>query len=79
MYKRQDLTVRITPKQTRDMTLFTAGRPSSLSPDDLRRITPYFDLDSQAFSLDPVPGGAAYTPVSYTHLDVYKRQPAGRS
>lgn len=56
-----DLTVRITPKQTRDMTLFTAGRPSSLSPDDLRRITPYFDLDSQAFSLDPVPGGAAYT------------------
>lgn len=56
-----DITVRITPKQTRDMTLFTAGRPSGLAPEDLRRITPYFDLDSQAFSLEPVPGGAAYT------------------
>ena len=53
----------------------SAGRTSSPCPHPLFDKLPYIAGDYAAYGGEKKGG---YEPVSYTHLDVYKRQPAGR-
>ena len=49
----------------RDKVLFDAGDPATLRESEIRKKRLHFGMVFQSFN-----------PVSYTHLDVYKRQPS---